>query len=282
VARESLQNRQNTALKTNMQNIVERQNMEWTITKTKDLTCKTPILIEGLPGIGNVGKIAIDLIVDSLKAQKVMELFSYSLPNSVFVNEQDLVDLPKIEIFYKRVGTQDFLFLCGDTQPAHEEASYLFSEKILDIAQGNKCIHLVTLGGIGLGEVPKAPRVFCTGNTKEAVALFKDTGVNTNIYGVVGPIVGVSGLLLGLAKKRKIPAASLLAETYGHPMYVGLPGAREIIRVLSKKYNYKIDTKELDEEIAEMAKNMTSPKNQPIGKKYISTKYLKKDMNYIG
>jgi len=33
---------------------------------SKPLKLKNPILIEGLPGIGNVGKIAIDYIIDNL------------------------------------------------------------------------------------------------------------------------------------------------------------------------------------------------------------------------
>ena len=37
-----------------------------------------PILIEGLPGIGNVGKLAVDFVIDELKAEKLYSLFSYS------------------------------------------------------------------------------------------------------------------------------------------------------------------------------------------------------------
>lgn len=46
------------------------------------------ILIEGLPGIGNVGKIAIDFIVNELKAKSFADISSYDMPNSVFVNEK--------------------------------------------------------------------------------------------------------------------------------------------------------------------------------------------------
>ena len=61
---------------------------------------KNPILIEGLPGIGNVGKIAADFVVDNLKAKKFLEITSNSFPNSVFVNEKNLIDLPKIEFYW--------------------------------------------------------------------------------------------------------------------------------------------------------------------------------------
>src|SRR3989344_5591518 len=42
----------------------------WEITKEAKLlpTLHNPLLIEGLPGIGNVGKIAVDFLVEELKA----------------------------------------------------------------------------------------------------------------------------------------------------------------------------------------------------------------------
>jgi hypothetical protein len=68
--------------------------MTWKITKTvkKIPKLKNPILIEGLPGIGNVGKVAVDFIIDELKAKKLYDIFSYTFPHSVFVNEKSLGD----------------------------------------------------------------------------------------------------------------------------------------------------------------------------------------------
>ncbi|MFH1072889.1 MAG: PAC2 family protein [Nanoarchaeota archaeon] len=254
--------------------------MTWTIKNIKDIRMKSPVFIEGLPGIGNVGKIAIDLVIDELKAQKIVDLFSYSLPNSVFVNEDNMVELPKIELFYKKVGKQDFIFLSGDVQPTEEHASYEFAETILNIIEGYGCTEIITLGGIGLSNIPKQPKVYCTGNSKEFMQEFKKQGAHTNIYGVVGPIIGISGLLLGLAKKRKIRAIALLSETYGHPLYIGLAGAKEILNILQAKYKFTISLKELEDEIKEFEKQIvTQPgSGQPIAKKYL--KY--KDTSYIG
>lgn len=188
-----------------------------------------PILIEGLPGIGNVGKVAVDFLVDELNATKIYEVTSHTFPHSVFVNEDNLVELPKIEIFYKKFNNkkQDLILLCGDVQPIDEVSSYEFSEKVLDIVEQFKSKEVITLGGIGLGEIPKKPKVYCTANTKKIVQKYKNGMVNDQLYGVVGPIIGVSGLLVGLAKKRNIDAISFLAETYGHPMYLGIQGAMQ-------------------------------------------------------
>jgi len=214
---------------------------------------KAPILVEGLPGIGNVGKVTVDFIIDELKAKKIYEISSYTFPHSVFINEDNLVELPTIEIFYKKNNKRknDLLFLTGDIQPIDEVSSYEFSEKMLDMFHKFNGKEIITLGGIGLAEIPKKPKVYCTGNSKDIIKKYKDVA-NEKLYGVVGPIVGVSGLLLGLAAKRKIKAVSFLAETYGHPMYLGIKGAREILKILNKKLKLGVKVERLDKEIKEI------------------------------
>lgn len=212
-----------------------------------------PIFIEGLPGIGNVGKVAVDFLIDELKAKKLYEITSYTFPHSVFVNEDNLVELPIVEIFYKQFNEKrDLLLLGGDVQPIDEVSSYEFSEKILDIVQKFKGREVITLGGIGLADIPKKPKVYCTANTKKIIERYKNDLISNNLYGVVGPIVGVSGLLLGLASRRNIEAISFLAETYGHPMYLGIKGAKEILKVLNKKLSLSLDINKLDKEIKDI------------------------------
>ena len=123
--------------------------MSWkinTVGKKSDIDqIKNPVLIEGLPGIGNVGKIAADFLVDELKAVKVYEIFSYKMPHSVFVNEKNLVELPSLEIYYKKSKKQDILFLVGDIQPIDEESNYEFCDTVLDLFEKHKGKEIITL-----------------------------------------------------------------------------------------------------------------------------------------
>jgi len=248
---------------------------------------KNPILIEGLPGIGNVGKVAIDFMIEELKAVPLYDLFSYTFPHSVFVKENNLVELPSIKIYYKKTKKKDFLLLAGDVQPIDEVSSYEFSEKVIDIAQQYHCKEIITLGGIGLQDIPKKPKVYCTGNTRTIINRYKkDTAINDKLYGVVGPIVGISGLLLGLSTKRKIEAISFLSETYGHPLYLGIKGAREILKILNKKLDLNIDIRKLSKEIDEIESEMVKRTKEFVEvSKQTAIKKLKskfKEMDYIG
>lgn len=240
-----------------------------------------PILIEGLPGIGNVGKIAADFIIDNLNAKKFIEIYSDNLPNSVFVNEKDLIDLPRIELYYKK-GKQDFIFLNGDVQPLNEEACYEFCNIVLNIFSKYNGKEIITMGGIGMSRIPKNPMVYCTANDESIIKKYKTKNLNPNIFGVVGPIIGVTGLLVGLAKKRKIPGIILLAQTLGHPQYLGIKGAREILKILNTKLNLKLRINHLDKEISNLEREMKERQLKFIQPKIKKEKFSEKETTYIG
>lgn len=255
--------------------------MKWKITQNNNkLNIRNPILIEGLPGIGNVGKIVMDILIEKTKAEKVFSFFSYGLPNSVFVNEKNLIELPKMELYYKKINNTDFLFLTGDVQPVSEVDSYEFCEIILDLLKKYGCEYIITFGGIGLNSIPEKPQVYVTGNNAKFIDEFrKGLNVNPKIYGVVGPIMGVSGILLGLAEQRKIRAVSLLAETFGHPVYLGLKGAKEILYNINTKYKFKISLNDLENEIKNIDEQLKGIEPKKISK---FKPKLQSEVTYIG
>ena len=221
----------------------------FTIPKTKH-----PVLIQGLPGIGNVGKIAVEFMITHLGAEKAYDILGPEFPNAVFVNEHDLVDLPRISVYYKKIGKTEVLFVNGDVQPSNEVGCYTLAQKILSIAEKHHVKEIISLGGIGLDKIPEAPIVFAVGNDPVIVKKYKASPTHT-VYGTVGPIIGMAGILVGLAKDYNIPGAILLAETFAHPAHIGIKGAREIIRVLNNKVHMNINISALDKEIKLLDKN---------------------------
>ncbi|HLD13072.1 MAG TPA: PAC2 family protein [Candidatus Nanoarchaeia archaeon] len=258
--------------------------MSWKFEQLSNPVLKKPILIEGLPGMGNVGKIAVDFLIDALGAKKLFEITSYQLPHCVFVNDENMVELPEIEVYYKNVGDRTLLFLAGDIQPINEQSCYEFCHAILDQFQKRKVQEIITLGGIALPKVPQNPKVFCAGNSKKLLRRYeKSRLVHMNTSSVVGPIMGVSGLLTGLAGKRNIPAVSLLAETFAHPNYVGVDGAKELLRVLCKQLSIKVDIARLDEEFKDIPQDMgIKPKHMKLKKEVVEPKDVEERQDYFG
>jgi uncharacterized protein len=256
----------------------------WKATIKKGFTCKNPVFIEGLPGIGNVGKLVVDYMVDTLGAEKIGSFFSYDLPNSVFVVQDGSVQLPSIDLYHMNRNGQDFLLLAGDAQPSQERASYELTHELLVFAKQFGCKKIVALGGIGLPEQPSDPRLFIASNDKKFAKEFKKHGVSNDIFGVVGPIVGVSGLLLGLSQQHKIPAVSLLGETFGHPLYIGIKESRLMLEVLNKQFNLGVDFKELDDEIKYIDEEISQDDvfDSSNAVKKVRRQKPAKDTNYIG
>lgn len=269
----------------------EVQKMSWKFELVSKSVPKLdrPILIIGLPGIGNVGKIAADFLIDETKARLIYNIFSYDLPNSVFVNDDNLIELPTIELYSRKsVKGQDLLILTGDVQPADERSSYELCENVLKKAKELGVSLIITMGGIGLAEVPKKPQIFCTGNSKEIIKkIKKGSKLNDKLYGTVGPIIGISGLIVGLAKRNDISAVCLLAETLGHPAYLGIQGARELVKFINNKWGLKIRISKVDKNIKDIESEILI-RTQELGKlsKQAVMKQLQggigKETSYIG
>ncbi len=235
---------------------------------------KEPILIEGLPGVGNVGKIAVEHLIDEIKAKKFAEIYSLDFPPQVIVDPDGIVRMVKNELFYWK-GKKDLIILTGDYQGLSSKGQYVLAEAILDIAEefGTKMIY--TLGGYGTGIEIEQPRVTGAATDRELVEELKK-------YGVIfkgeegGGIIGASGLLLGLGKMRGMRGACLMGETSGY--IVDPNSAREVIQVLTEILGIKISFSRLDEK-AEEVKRITD-RIKKIEKTLTEKK--DEDLRYIG
>ncbi|MFA5142232.1 MAG: PAC2 family protein [Candidatus Woesearchaeota archaeon] len=257
--------------------------MVWNIKSKGKEAIVSPILIAGLPGIGNVSKITVDFMIAELGAKEVADITSYSMPHTVLVNEKNLIELPKIALYHKKVKNQDFLFLAGDAQPIDEPSTYELCDTLLDHVEKMKCKEIICLAGIGLQHEPNEPVLYCTANNKKIIDEYKKSvKLNNDISGVVGPIIGVAGLLPGLASRRNIPGIIILAETFAHPLYVGIKGAKQIVKLLNDKFKLGISTSKLDKDIKDLEESV---KRMPedLNKITKALKALKtKEINYIG
>ncbi len=265
--------------------------MKWFVHKhAAELKLRNPILITGLPGIGNTGKIAVDFLVEELKAEKYCDFFSFSFPQTVFVNEESLVELPNISLYSKKFpkADNDLLFLTGDVQPTDEVSCYEFCDLLLDMLKSFGGNEVITLAGIGLQDLPKEPKVYCTGNSKKIIARYcRDTSINPKLYGVVGPIIGVSGVLVGLADRKNIEGISFLVETLAHPMFLGVKGAKELLGVLTRRFKLKLDVSKMEREVEGLEKEAIKKTKEIMkasGKLAIDKLKgkLEKETNYIG
>ena len=224
-----------------------------------------PLLIEGLPGIGNVGKLAVEHLIDNVKAVKFAEVHSKDFPPQVFINTDGTVKLVNNEFFYwkaKKRNQRDLILLTGDYQGLSSQGQYELVEKILDISEEVGANEMYTLGGYGLGHEIEEPKVLCATTDKNLVKQMKKFGAVFKKNEPGGGIVGASGLLLGLGKLRGFKGVCFMGETPGY--LVDPKSAKAVLKIIMKITNIDINLSALEkkareiESIAHQLKEMES------------------------
>jgi uncharacterized protein (TIGR00162 family) len=219
----------------------------------EEIELKNPIFIEALPGIGHVGKLAADHMIDELNATKFAELYSHHFPPQVFVDEDGLVENTVNEFYYlKSEGDEkrDYILLVGNTQALSPEGQYILSGEILDFVEKFGVKEMYTLGGLATGHPIEKSRVFGAATDLEIIEALKELDIE--IRSADGGIVGASGLLLGLGKLRNIKGACLMGETPGY--FIDAEAAEAILEKLSIILSIDISTEKLDERAEETRK----------------------------
>jgi len=214
-----------------------------TIKFTEEIKLKDPIAIEGLPGIGLVGKLAADHLLHQTKAKKFCELYSPFFPPQVVTEKDGTVRLVNNEFYHFKDKGRDFILVVGDFQGMTPDSQYEITGKILDVLKKIGVKTIYTLGGLGTGKVVKKPRVFGAANDKASIKSLEGHGVICKGR-EGGGIFGASGLLLGLGQMEGIEAICLMGETVGQ--VVDAKAARVLLSKLSKILDIKVDMTDLD------------------------------------
>lgn len=170
------------------------------------------VFVEGLPGFGNVGKIAARMLIEFTHASVFAELYSPSFPDYVSVNKDGICRPPRYEFHAGSLGKTQFIILTGDAQPSREDvvAHYTLCDEILDFVEQYSCKLVATMAGV---TTPKpVGEVYVAATSPELGTKAVEKGAI--VYGG-GRIIGAAGLLLGLAKNRGWEGFCLLGATTG-------------------------------------------------------------------
>ena len=220
---------------------------------------KNPVLIEGLPGVGNIGRVAVGYLIEELGAKKFAQLYSEHFFPFVMLHENYQVHLLKNEFYYwkaKKPNQRDLILLVGDCQSLSTHGHYEVIEKVLDFVEKFGVKEMFTIGGLATGEPEDDPMIYGAVSDKELVKKYKKYGINFSAGEKVGYIVGASGLFLGLGKERGMKGVCMLGETSGFPIVTDPRAAEVILDSLTKILNIKIDMSKLEQRVKDMEKFM--------------------------
>jgi len=261
-------------------NIIIGDLMESKIKVLEDVKLKNPVFVEGLPGIGNVGRIAAGYLISELKMKKFAEMYSPHFLPLVILQGDAVAHMLKCEFYYYKGKKNDIIVFTGDTQSISPEGHYEICEKVLDFAKKLGVNEIITLGGFAQGEEIKDPTVIGAVNDKKLLKKYEKFEIDFGKKHSVGTIVGASGLLLGLGKERKIDALCLMGESIGLPLVTDPKAADKVLQVLIKILGINLSLGRLEKTITEMDEKIQ--KTDKIHKDILKDIPKKEDVKYIG
>lgn len=244
---------------------------------------KDPILVEGLPGVGNVGKLAADYLKEKLGAKPLATIYSKFFPPQVYVSEEGVTRLVSQELSYRKAAgpkQRDLLILSGDYQGISPEGQYELTERVLSLCHDLGTKELYTLAGFAQGRVIEVPRVLGAATSPEKVEAMKKYGVVFSRNDPGGGLIGASGLFLGLGRLYDMHGVCLMGETSGY--FVDPRSAEAVLKVLAKILEVPIDFSDLEgkaKEIDRIAQKIHEAEQRPPDAPAPSAR---EDLGYIG
>ena len=233
-----------------------------------------PTLIEGLPGVGHVGKLAVEHLLEEFDSEVVRRVYSTEFPPQVTI-EDGVADLASAEIYAVDVGGTDdgdeaddegrtdggtetddegegvdLLVLTGDHQAQTNAGHYRLTEAFLDVADEFGVQQVFALGGVPTGELVEEPSVLGAVSDEAAIERLEAAGVEFREDEPAGGVVGVSGLLLGLGGRRGFDVGCLMGETSGY--LVDPKSAQAVLVTLQEAIGFEVGFESLEERADEM------------------------------
>ena len=213
---------------------------------------KNPILVEGLPGIGLVGKLAGDHLLDELKATKFAEIHSPFLPPQVNIKEDGTIKLVNMEFHRWADGAKELILLTGEFQGITPDSQYQLAEKTLNLAAELNVKRMYTLGGLATGNITSHPKVFGAATSRELVDEHKKYNIT---FKGDGAIFGASGLLLGLGVQQGIEGVCLMGETHGQ--IIDAKSAQAVLTTLTNILGITVDMTAIEKKARDTERQMT-------------------------
>lgn len=202
---------------------------------TKKASLKGYTLVEGFPGIGLVGTIAVGYLAERKGVECIGYMVSRKFPPMAIIHKGKPMHPARLYEDKKRKLCYLFSEFVIPTN-----AVYDVSDAVLEWAEKNGIRRIVSLAGMTSRNTAEAPLVYGIASDEKVANKLTENDVTLITEGVT---TGVSGVLMANCGTRKFSAMSLLVETtHGYPD----PGAAAVLlERLGKVMGMEIETKAL-------------------------------------
>lgn len=189
------------------------------------------------PGIGSVGKVAVDYLISYTNSRMIMTLPFSGFPPQVLIQE-GVARLFTLDVFSPE-GRDDIILLTSDAQPLEVLGMNRLAGEVLRELREMGVRDVVTLAAY-VGAVHE--NVVGTATDAAAVELLKNAGIAVMPSSIIG---GMNGIVAGMAPLYGLRGFCILGTTSGDRL-VDLRAARNLLLSLKNLLQMEIDVSQLE------------------------------------
>jgi proteasome assembly chaperone (PAC2) family protein len=171
-------------------------------------------ILEAVPGVGNVGKLVVDALVEKHPSRTIGWILHPDFPPHATLSKEGLMAPPRLDI--NSVILPDgrtIITIGGDLQPMTANGQFEVADSILGLAKKYNTPQLLVLAGLAANAEDRKIHVICA-DEKVKKTLESNDIIVTSDQPKSG-MIGIAGLLISLSPLHKVPAIGLVAETIG-------------------------------------------------------------------
>lgn len=195
------------------------------------------VAVVSFPGIGSVGKVAVDYLISYTNSRMIMTLPFSGFPPQVLIQE-GVARLFTLDVFSPE-GRDDIILLTSDAQPLEVLGMNRLAGEVLRELREMGVRDVVTLAAY-VGAVHE--NVVGTATDAAAVELLKNAGIAVMPSSIIG---GMNGIVAGMAPLYGLRGFCILGTTSGDRL-VDLRAARNLLISLKNLLQMEIDVSQLE------------------------------------
>ncbi|MBR6203546.1 MAG: PAC2 family protein [Candidatus Methanomethylophilaceae archaeon] len=213
-----------------------------------DIELYKPIFIAGVSGIGSVGRIAADLLIEQLHAVRLVRFYSDDLPPTARVDDDCSVAVPSYGLWAARLESRDVMILRGDCQATSLQGQASLAREAFREALKHDPSLTIALGGCYMDDQEAPARLLGAVTDPRMKKRFEAHGIEFVPGTPDQGIAGMPGTLMALCEAYEVDGLCMIAETGG--LFDDPLGARSIVEALSGILGVDIDASSLREDDA--------------------------------
>jgi len=175
---------------------------------------KHSMILEAVPGVGNVGKIVVDGLIDKHPSRTIGWILHPDFPPHATMSDEGLIGPPRLDIVSVILPNGECVcIVTGVMQPMTAPGQFEIAEAIIGLASVSGTSRLLVLAGLAAEPDCRSIYAVCSDRgfrktlEKEDIVVSKDQPK--------GGMIGVAGMVLSLSATLGVPSLGVIAETVG-------------------------------------------------------------------